>query len=132
MQADAYVDQNNPGSGTKYEWSSDGTQTNKLGALANIRIIGISVYVTWTVQPDVEVHVTIDGQVLTFDFAAPVSNTPYYAFIQASKTAGTQDLNANNLDHRPFLLEGRSVKIECETTGGTTSKIFMLVKYAKW
>jgi len=32
---------------------------------------------------------------------------------------------------RSFLLEGRSVKVEAETTGGTVSNLSATVKYAK-
>lgn len=133
-QADAYVDQANPVSGTKYEWSSDGTQTNKLGALKNVRIIGIAAKVTWTVQPTpLEAHVTIDGNALVFSLINPVSTTWYFPSMTSSETLGSESLGTiDRPQGRPFLFEGRNVKIEVETTGGTVQNLDIRVKYAKW
>jgi len=133
-QADAYVDQANPVSGTKYEWSSDGTQANKLGALKNVRIISLAAMVTWTVQPSpLEVWITIDGVAMRFFFNNPVTATQYYP----SEKPGL-DVNNQGLDvtifrpYQAFLLEGRSVKVEIETTGGTVANLDLRVKYTKW
>jgi len=132
-QADAYVDQAAPVSGTKYEWSSDGTQTKKLGSLKNVRIIAVYVKVTWTVQPTpLEVHITVDGHALTFIKVDPVSATQYQPVLWANAAENAGFLEAEAAIREGFLLEGRSVKIECETTGGTVSHLDMRIKYAKW
>lgn len=134
-QADAYVDQSSPVSGTKYEWSTDGTQTNKLGALTNIRLLSIYVECTWTVQPSpLEIHVTIDGQVITHTVANPVSTTTYCAVILSTtaETAQKLDSNTDKAAYQQPIYEGRKVKVECEVTGGTVSNLKMRVKYAKW
>jgi len=132
-QADATVDQA-PVSGTKYEWSSDGTQTNKLGALKNIRIISIVAQCTWTVQPTpLEVHITIDGQALLVTKTDPVSAANYFVVINDNDAPGAMAFETGSTGkYRSFLLEGRSVKIEVEITGGTVSNLFLRVKYAKW
>ena len=122
-QADAVLNQAAPVSGTKYV---------VLDTTKNARILSIMVQCTWTVQPDpLEVHVTIDSQNLTRGETNPVSTTYYYVAIQGNipliliTTAGTSH-------SRAFLLEGRSVKIEVEITGGTVSNLSATVKYAKW
>lgn len=127
MQADATLTQANPVSGTKY---------TVLDTKRNVRIIGIEVHVTWTVQPTpLEVHVTIDGLAYTFAVSNPVSTTKYYADLSMADAITAQGLSTTdkvNSYGRPFLLEGRSVKVEIETTGGTTSEIYGRVRYAKW
>jgi len=121
-QADATLDQASPVSGTKYE---------VLATTKNVRIIGISAVCTWTVQPDpLEVHVTIDGQLLSFHFTDPVSTTPYFAYLDANRTAINQAMDSS-VGKEAFLLEGRSVKVEAEITGGTVSNLSARVKYAK-
>jgi len=125
QQADATLNQANPVSGTKYV---------VLDTTEHARIIGISVVVTWTVQPTpLEIHMTIDGQSLVFTKTDPVSATQYAAQLQETQAVTAQSLtNATRCDHRAFLIEGRSIKIEAETTGGTVSNLSARVKYAKW
>ena len=127
-QADAALDQSPPISGTKYV---------VLDTTRDVRIISIMVKCTWTVQPTpIELHVTIDGHALLFSFANPVSNIFYIGYINPNYGELLQFLvgaNDANLPGRPpFILEGRSVKIEAETTGGTVSNLVARVKYAKW
>ncbi|NVM23119.1 MAG: hypothetical protein HWN68_15215 [Desulfobacterales bacterium] len=121
-QADATLDQTDPVSGTKYE---------VLATTKNVRIILIEAQCTWTVQPTpLEIHVTIDGQPLVFSKADPVSEDYYYATPYAPVAGGSLNVVAE-VRHRAFLLEGRSVKVEAEITGGTVSNLSARVKYAK-
>jgi len=123
-QQDATLSQANPVSGTQYE---------VLATTANVRIIDILVSVTWTVQPTpLEVHITIDGRTLTLLVANPTTGTPYSpSFLNIANEQG--GLSATlGLTTRPFFLEGRSVRITAETTGGTVSNLTCRVKYARW
>lgn len=122
-QADVTLDQANPGSGTKYE---------VLATSKRCRIISIVVQVTWTVQPTpLEIHLTIDGQALLGSFTDPVSATPYFAKLKGNM-AEIFLLDTTDFAYaRPFLIEGRSVKVEVETTGGTVSNLSSRVKYQK-
>lgn len=124
-QADAVLNQGNPVSGTAYP---------VLAATNNVRIISIAVSVTWTVQPNpLEVHVTIDGNTITYTVANPVSATYYFARPAAALAETAQILDTNYYSHyRAFLLEGKNVAITAETTGGTTSNLACRVKYARW
>ena len=126
QQADATLSEPNPGTGTKY---------TVLDTTKRVRIISISVSVTWTVQPTpLEIHITIDGQTVTFTFTDPVTATDYIAFNIPNAAETAQGLKAraeaNDLTAPPFLREGRTVKVEAETTGGTTSNLSARVKYA--
>ena len=120
-QADAVLSQANPVSGTKY---------TVLAATPNVRLIMVHAIVTWTVQPTpLEIHITADGQLLTFPFTNPVTATQYAPNSWAGNDpGGFLSVNALTL---AFILEGRSVKVEVETTGGTVSNIGARVKYAK-
>lgn len=123
-QADASLSQAGPISGTKYA---------VLNTTKNARIITVMVKVTWTLQPNpLECHVTIDGQSLTGQKINPVSGTAYYLNTNPANVdtlALSDSLYAVN---QAFLFEGRSVKIEVETTGGTVSNLSCVVMYAKW
>ena len=123
-QADAVLNQANPVSGTEYP---------VLATTNNVRIISIMAQVTWTVQPTpLEAHVYIDGQHLIYDFTDPVSATPYMAFTTSAKTADSGDLGTTDYaQYRAFFLEGRSIRITIETTGGTSSNLSAKVKWAK-
>lgn len=126
LQADATLSQVNPVSGTKY---------TVLAATKNCRLISASLYVTWTVQPDpLELHTTIDGNVITYAFTNPVSNSVYVPGITSYAAVTAQLLrSASNEDYtRSYVMEGRSILVEGETTGGTTSALTGRAKYAKW
>jgi len=121
-QADATLNQASPVSGTKY---------TVLDTTKNVRIISATAKVTWTVQPTpLEFHITIDGQTLIAQKVNPVS-----AAVNSlqNNTPDTANLGFGNsvAGYRAFVLEGRSVKIEAETTGGTVSNLSARVKYAK-
>ena len=122
-QADAVLNQANPISGTKY---------TVLPTTKNVRIITIATKVTWTVQPSpLELHIIIDGVNIPISQIDPVSDTWYNAELVDSWTPSAGFSTAHH-PHRSFLLEGRSVKVEVEITGGTVSNLNSIVKYAKW
>jgi hypothetical protein len=119
----ASLSQANPVSGTKYL---------VLDTTKNCRINDIAVWDTWTVQPNpLEVHITIDGESLTFTQANPVTATAYYPIISALVALNAQPMGGTHLDHRPFFLEGRSIKVEAEITGGTSNPLDCRVIYSK-
>ena len=123
-QPDAVLNQANPVSGTKYE---------VLAETKNVRIIGIVVVCTWTVQPTpLEIHVTIDGQAIKHSQTDPESAKFYYPTInrQSFEQGQVMDVGAQQ-SNIPFLYEGRSIKVEAEITGGTVSNLSARVKYAK-
>lgn len=122
QQADAALNQASPVSGTKYE---------VLATAKNVRLIGISVQCTWTVQPTpLEIHVTIDGQTVTFTFTDPVTATNYFAKNASGSAETAQELSTTE-PTVAFLREGKSVKVEAEITGGTVSNLSARVKHAK-
>jgi len=124
-QADAVLNQANPGSGTQYE---------VLPTTRNVRIISISVVCTWTVQPTpLEIHVTLNGQTLRFAVTNPASGTSYYAVWMGNNAPNAQLLDTTHWEQtRGFLVEARSVRITAEITGGTVSNLSARVIYAKW
>jgi len=124
-QADATLDQANPVSGTQYE---------VLATTRNARIISVAVRCTWTVQPTpLQVHITIDGNTLSYSFTDPVTNRWYIA-IRRSEFAEDSGILAylTTAQDMTFLVEGRSVRVTAETTGGTVSNLSARVKYAQW
>lgn len=124
-QADVVLNQVNPVSGTKY---------TVLNTTPNARIISIVVTCTWTVQPTpLEIHVTIDGQAYTFYKDDPATVTFYEVDIHGRDVPLLGDMEGAGAyqTYRSFLLEGRSVKIEAEITGGTVTLLYARVKYAK-
>jgi len=135
-QADATVNMSGgtpPGSGTKYEWSSTGAVAGAIGTQKNVRIKSISVSCVWTVQPTpLEVHVTIDGNAIIHTFTNPVSALYYDAVRDSDQVETAQGLRSiadNVSQYVDILYEGRSVKLECEITGGTVSALYMIVKW---
>jgi hypothetical protein len=127
-QADAYLSQNNPVSGTWY---------TVLDTTKNVRIISMNAKITWaTTQPTpLEIRVTVDGNVLTFGIGNPVSDGDYMAKITPQFGEGGQYLDvAEGVTYRAFLLEGRSVKVEVRITWATTqpTPLRCRVKYAKY
>jgi len=122
-QADATLSQANPVSTTLY---------TILAATANARIIGISVVCTWTVQPTMDLVITIDGQTLTYSIAAPVSTTMYYPATESNRAPDAQQLSTTEYSvYRAFFLEGKSIMVQARTNGGTVSNLSGRVKYAK-
>jgi len=122
-QADATLNQANPGDGTQYE---------VLPTTRNARIIGITVICTWTVQPTpLEIHVTIDGQTLTFAKTDPVSGTYYTIELNPERAENAGYLTGWAAGYY-ILMEGRSIRITAEITGGTVSNLSARVKYARW
>lgn len=125
QQAVASLDQANPVSGTKY---------TVLDTTKNVRILSVWAYITWSVQPTpLEVHVTIDGQSQQASLTNPATLTSY--FLRRAANGGTVDFALTTgtvAGAVAFLIEGRSIKIEIETTGGTVSNLKCKVKYQKW
>jgi hypothetical protein len=121
-QADATLSQANPVSAQKY---------TVLATALNVRILSIEAAVTWTVQPTpLEIVVTIDGQTIVYSKDNPASATAYFAVTAGANTALFQALSVTDgAITRSFLMEGRSVKIEARTTGGTVSLLTSKVKY---
>lgn len=121
-QPDAVLTQANPVSGTKY---------TVLDTTKNVRIISIHALVTWTVQPTpLEIHITIDGQTIICSIANPDSDIAHVA--ENFTNSPNWGLVAAYQQDTAFILEGRSVKIEAEITGGAVSNLAARVKYAKW
>lgn len=120
QQADATLVQANPVSGTEYP---------VLAATENVRLIHVAIKCTWTVQPTpLQLHITIDGQTLIAYFDNPVSNQWYTIEYRRADDPGFH-LNTTTIP-RAFLLEGRSIAVTAEITGGTVSQLSARVKYA--
>lgn len=123
QQADAFLNQANPVSGTKYEVLA----TNK-----RVRIIGIAVSSLWTVQPTpLEIHVTIDGIAYKWTQTDPVDGSWYMCPLDARFAETAQEMAAGAALSSAFVLEGRTVKVEAEITGGTVSNLTARVKWGK-
>ena len=120
-QPNALLTQANPVSGTKY---------TVLDTTRNVRIIGIGAQCVWTAQPTpLEIWVTVDGQTLRFYKTDPATAVWYAA---REHDLATEDSSlSGTLAAIAFLLEGRSVKVEAEITGGTVSNLNARVKWAK-
>lgn len=125
LQPDAILDQNNPVSGTQYPL---------LAAVKNAQIISIMTYVTWTVQPDVEIHGTIDGIAVRWFIAAPVSDTVYMAELwRPNDLWNSQRLVTTNFTaYGSKIIPCNSIKLDAETTGGTVSKLYAIAKWGKY
>lgn len=76
---------------------------------------------------------TVDGVAVTFHKTNPTSAAYYEAAFTHPHldNQGSMDISGTYTPSRAFLLEGRSVKIEVEITGGTVSNLSARVKYAK-
>ena len=124
LQTDATISQANPVSGTKYE---------VLALTKNCRLIETIVVVTWTVQPTpLEVHITVDGILRSYSIANPVSASGYGVSAIAYTASGGTLSATYTSTYKPFIVEGKTIKVEVETTGGTVSNISARVVYAKW
>ena len=137
QQADSVTTVATPVSGTKYEWlSGESGAGAALGTQKNCRILGASISVTWAVtQPTpIEIHFTVDDEPITFSKADPTTATAYIAReLSLTQPALTQVFTLSIGTVQAFLLEGRSVKVECEITWATTqpTNLKMRVKWAK-
>lgn len=110
-----------------------GAKNVVLDITGNVRLIGIFVRVTWTVQPSpLEIHGTIDGIPWIWTQANPVSNAAHFCQISENLSKTIQTMGATQrAPTRGFLLECRSIKIEAEITGGTVSNLECRVKYQR-
>ena len=121
-QADATIDQANPVSGTWY---------TVLDTTKNVRLIGISCRTGKTTPGTVSnlnIQVTIDGQVLPAGAVDPTANTVYNI-----TNPSAPDLRLTTSDRSSsFLLEGRSVKVEVKVIWTVQpDPLEAWVKYAK-
>lgn len=130
-QADAVLNQANPVSAQLY---------TVLDTTRDVRIISISAEITWAVtQPTpLEVILTIDGQTITFGQPNPITGGEYIAYALPSRAPNVQlfAIMASQTDwlaQKPFMFEGRSVKVEVRITWAVTqpTPLVCRVKYAK-
>jgi len=126
-----------PVSGTKYVWRAGETGSGaELGEQKNVRIISINAVLSWaTTQPTpLEVHLTIDGQPITFGQTDPVSATNYVAVCRPRAAMASQIFSTADTSTSAFLCEGRIVKIEIEITWAVTqpTDLTLRVKWARW
>jgi len=126
-QTDVTLNQANPISGTLYE---------VLAATPNVRLVMVAVRVTWTVQPTpLEVHITIDGVTYTASYTDPITATDHFLIpISAGYPypGMTLVLLTEAIRHGYPIIEGRNIRVQVETTGGTVSALQARVRYARW
>lgn len=125
-QDDLVLNQVNPTSGLEYVL---------LPPTLNVRIVSISCNVVWTVQPSpIECRMNVDGAIQNFQQANPVSARVYIPQILSFLAPGAMSMADSTVfdpsTNRPFLLEGRSIRIAFETTGGTVQNLEARIKYA--
>jgi hypothetical protein len=102
--------------------------------MQNVRILGIACDVAWVVtQPTpLEIVMTIDGQVLTFVQANPVSGSFYFPWIREFNANNALDMSvASQAPDKAFLIEGKSLKIEVRITWAITQPTPLEVR-VKW
>lgn len=129
-QADAFLSQANPVSGTLYGVGALAT------ALSNVSIKSAVARVTWTVQPTpLEIVIVVDGDTITHAFPNPVSATSYgiadsIAFSFAAPAAQNL-IAAHTAATIPIVYEGQSVQVFARTTGGTVQLLECRVRYKR-
>lgn len=123
-QPDATLDEDDPVSGQKY---------TILETTKDVKIYSLVAKSIWSEQPSpLEIHVTIDGNTITFTKANPASNEFYEADRQANLAESAQSLNAMGISrYVAQYYQGKSIKIEAEVTGGTVSNLSTRIKWAK-
>ena len=122
---DAAISQANPVSGTIYPVLAATTSPT--------RILGVVCSVTWTVQPTpLELYIIIDGITFTYAVVNPISTQGYEPRKQGQYAPDGNELvvSPNQISYYPYLMEGKTVSISAETTGGTVSNISCRVRYA--
>jgi len=128
QQADAAINQAGPVSTTLYD---------VLATAFNVRILSISVSVIWTVQPTpLEIVITIDGITIIHAVTNPISTTSYLCVPGKDVAPATQYLLAMTgvtpEELGPVILyEGRTVRVQARTTGGTVQNLIARVKWAR-
>lgn len=123
QQADANLTQASAVSGTIYA---------VLATTKNIRIISIASLDDWSVDTTtLEIHVIIDG--LTYIFTIdPDDNVWYIAKeLLSDEVPANQVLGLVEETIMPYFLEGKSVAISVESTGGTSDSLKCKVRHAK-
>lgn len=111
---------------------SSGTEYTVVDTTINCRVITAMAYVAWTVQPTtLELHIDIDGERMTFPVSNPISGTVYYAVIESKDLDSALILSTTDyFAYKNFLIEGRSVKVTAEVTGGTSTSLGSYVRTA--
>jgi len=117
---DATLNQADPVSGISY---------TVLDTVENARIIGIAIKVAYTTVPNVECHINVDGNNLTASKYDMMNSTWY--MVRLSEPYENPVYSIGTHGSRAFLLEGRSISITVEFTGGSGVKdLSARVKYA--
>jgi len=73
-----------------------------------------------------EIHITLDGSVVTHSYPGPASGIYYFVCNHVTLSMESAD------PKMAFLYEGRSVKVEAESTGGTVGVLTCNLEYAKF
>lgn len=128
QETDAYLDRSGaspPASGTSY---------SVLATTKNVRVKAICTNIAFTVQPNpLEVHGVIDGITYLWTMTNPATATYYYCMIDSRNAQNAQGFVTTQPDpNRAFLIEGRSISINAEITGGTVQTLQCRVVHAKW
>ena len=124
-QADIGIAQTPPGSGIEYPVLAETTM---------VKLIGIGVYSEWTVQPNLQIHITQNGITETFTLANPVTATFYYPLRQPQQLAGDQLLTIDQDAslRSTFPIEDKLISVSMETTGGTVQSITTRMTYSRY
>lgn len=124
LQTPEALTQANPISGTKYVL---------FGPKSGVRLLGVHVQTTWTLQPSpLELHGLVDGKVLRWYINNPVSATAYHAYTDEFDSLTTQPLwTTSRGADRAFMLDAKSCKLEIEITGGTVQELKGRVWWAR-
>lgn len=110
---------------------STGVAVTVLDTTKNCRIHSMVVKCTGTLT-NLEIHVTIDGQTITFANASATTNTFNFTKFDSTLAATAQVLQETTeyYAYRQVLLEGCSVKVTIEATGTSLSDLIGRVKYS--
>ena len=112
----------------------DNVEHEILRLTRNVRIISLSAYMVWTVQPvAMEVLVHADGELLPFVATAPATATWYGARIREDAPLDNALDTINTFaPNRAFLLEPRQVRVTVRRVAGTASQLRCILKYQLW
>ena len=125
-QDDVAINQANPISGTPYA---------VLPVTTFVRVIAAGSYCTWTVQPTpLQLHFVIDGAAISYSIVNPGSVVAYTPSHYATDPPLNQAMIGEGAEsfNRPFLLEGKSILITAEVTGGTVQNLVARIIHARY
>jgi len=130
VMPDPYLSQPNPVDNQLY---------TVLPPTKNVVIYGIAGGAVWTTgAPNLTIYVTVDGILYDFHQNSVTSATFYHALLDNSTAESSQFLeipsNYNDFArHKPFLLQGRTVKVETKVSAGVgVTSLVCRVKYGKF